>query len=149
MTRIILLLLTIVTIICFCAPIQGQSNYDLPEFKKEFFDEHVDMAWYIYVKYDVPVSVTLAIIATETNYGRKRRMMKRGDLFGTGKAYKYTQAWDEFGRNMKGAYFKLDFDDIKRKKIIKIKNEVSMIQDFDGFLVTGLSGKMRIRTLPE
>tara|TARA_Y100000816_G_scaffold118709_1_gene83358 strand:+ start:134 stop:517 length:384 start_codon:yes stop_codon:yes gene_type:complete len=125
MTRVILLLLTVVTIICFCAPIQGQSNHKLPKFKKEFFDEYHDMAWYIYVHYDVPVDVTLAIIATETNYGRKRRMIKRGDLFGTGRTYKYTQAWDEFGRNMKRNYFKIDSSKIK--KIMIIKKNISYI----------------------
>tara|TARA_Y100000817_G_C16580600_1_gene421768 strand:+ start:225 stop:608 length:384 start_codon:yes stop_codon:yes gene_type:complete len=125
MTRVILLLLTVVTIICFCAPIQGQSNHKLPKFKKEFFDEYHDMAWYIYVHYDVPVDVTLAIIATETNYGRKKRMIKRGDLFGTGRTYKYTQAWDEFGRNMKRNYFKIDSSKIK--KIMIIKKNISYI----------------------
>ena len=83
------------------------------------------MAWYIYVHYDVPVDVTLAIIATETNYGRKKRMIKRGDLFGTGRTYKYTQAWDEFGRNMKRNYFKIDSSKIK--KIMIIKKNISYI----------------------
>jgi len=124
MTRVILLLLTVVTIICFCAPIQGQSNYKLPKHQKEFFEGHYDMAWYVYVKYDVPVGITLAIIATETNYGRNKRMMKRGDLFGTGKTYKYIQAWDEFGRNMKRTYFKID-SLYKRKRILALKNNIN------------------------
>jgi len=124
MTRVILLLLTVVTIICFCAPIQGQSNHKLPKFKKEFFDEYYDIAWYIYVKYDVPVGITLAIIATETNYGRKKRMIKRGDLFGTGKTYNYTDAWDEFGRNMKRNYFKIT-NPFKRKRVLAIKNNIN------------------------
>ena len=153
MQKVMLILIVIVSAICFCTPINAQFEHDvdkMPKYKKEFFDNHVDMAWYVYVHYDVPVSVTLAIIATETNYGRKKRMMRRGDLFGTGKTYKYTQAWDEFGKTMKGNYFRLDDCDIlKRKKIIKIKNEVSLMQDFNGFLVTGLSGKIRIFNLPE
>ena len=82
------------------------------------------MAWYVYVKYDVPVGITLAIIATETNYGRNKRMMKRGDLFGTGKTYKYIQAWDEFGRNMKRTYFKID-SLYKRKRILALKNNIN------------------------
>ena len=124
MTRIILLLLTVVTILCFCAPIQGQPNHKLPKYQKEFFDEHYDMAWYVYVKYDVPVGITLAIIATETNYGRNKRMMKRGDLFGTGKTYNYIDAWDEFGRNMKRNYFKFD-NPYKRKRVLAIKNNIT------------------------
>jgi hypothetical protein len=152
MQKVILILIVIISAICFCVPINAQlfkRDFDkLPKYKKEFFDEHVDMAWYVYVHYDVPVSVTLAVIAVETNYGRKKRMMRRGDLFGTGNAYKYTQAWDEFGRNMKRNYFRLDCDIIQRKKIIVIKNKVSMMQDSNGFLVTGLSGKIRIITYP-
>ena len=148
MTRVILLLLTVVTIICFCAPIQSQSKYGISKIKKEFFDEHCDIAWYIYVKYDVPVVVTLSIMASETNYGRKKRMMKRGDLFGTGKTYNYTDAWDEFGRDMQYNYFKITTPR-KRKKILKIKNEVSKVQESNGFLVSGLSGKIRVFVLPE
>ena len=50
--------------------------------------------------------------------------MRRGDLFGTGGTYKYTNAWDEFGRNMKSSYGKLPTNTKKRQKIITIKNEI-------------------------
>jgi hypothetical protein len=117
----ILSLLLIMFVSIGCAPINTQTN-KLPKYKKKFFDKHLDIAWYVYVKYDVPPTITLSAMAIETNYGRKKRMMKRGDLFGTGKTYKHTQAWDEFGKGMKQNYFKMG--SIKMKKVMSIKNEI-------------------------
>jgi flagellum-specific peptidoglycan hydrolase FlgJ len=101
-------------IVVFCTPISAQSDTSLvksetpikklPKYKTKFFKKYEDMAWYVYVKYDIPVNVTLAFIAIETNYGRNKAMIKRGDLFGTGKTYKYIDAWDEFGINMEKSY---------------------------------------------
>jgi hypothetical protein len=126
MKKVIVILISFLWILCCCVPIKAQSSNDtgLPKYKKVFFDKHIDMAWYTYVKYDVPVEVTLAFIAVETNYGRNKKMMKRGDLFGTGKTYKYTQAWDEFGRNMKSSYGRYPTNIKKRKKIITIKHKI-------------------------
>jgi hypothetical protein len=127
MKKVIVILICLLWIICFCAPMNAQFDCDfdkLPKYKKEFFENHVDMAWYTYVKYDVPITVTLAFIAMETNYGRNKKMMRRGDLFGTGRTYKYTKAWDEFGRNMKSSYGKFPSNSKKRQKIITIKNEI-------------------------
>ena len=45
-------------------------------------------------------------------------------------------------------YFKIT-NPRKRKKILKIKNEVSKVQESNGFLVSGLSGKIRVFVLPE
>lgn len=72
----------------------------LPKFKKEFYSNNYNMAWYTYITWDVPVSYTLAMAAQKTNYGRNGRY-RVGDIFGTGKTYEFTNAWDEFGLMMK------------------------------------------------
>lgn len=71
----------------------------LPKFKKEFYANNYNMAHYTYIKWDVPISYTLAMVAQKTNYGRNGRY-KRGDVFGTGKTYELINAWDEFGLMM-------------------------------------------------
>jgi hypothetical protein len=112
---------TIIFILILAGTIQAQntSNTKLPKYKAQFYTNNYDMAWYTYVKWNVPVLYTLAMAAHKTNYGRNGRY-KVGDVFGTGKKYKYTNAWDEFGLMMKTTY---NNPTLSRKDAIKISKK--------------------------
>ena len=83
----------IIFILILSGTIQAQntSKTKLPKYKAEFYTKNYDMAWYTYVKWNVPIHYTLAMAAEKTNYGRNGRY-KVGDIFGTGKTYQYTNA---------------------------------------------------------
>jgi len=112
----------IIFILILSATIQAQNTLNiesLPKHKAEFYNKNYDMAWYTYVKWNVPVYYTLAMAAHKTNYGRNARY-KVGDVFGTGKTYKYTNAWDEWGLMMKTTY---NCPNMKRKEAIKLSKK--------------------------
>ena len=112
---------TIIVILILSTTINAQTslNVELPKYKTEFYKNNYDMAWYTYVKWDVPVIYTLAMAAHKTNYGRNGRY-KVGDIFGTGKTYEYTNAWDEFGLMMKTTF---NNPKLSRKEAIKISKK--------------------------
>ena len=112
---------TLIVILILSTTINAQSslNIELPKYKTEFYKNNYDMAWYTYVKWDVPVYYTLAMAAAKTNYGRNGRY-KVGDIFGTGKTYEYTNAWDEFGLMMKTTY---NNPKLTRKEAINISKK--------------------------
>jgi len=112
---------TIIVILILSTTINAQSslNIELPKYKTEFYKKNFDMAWYTYVKWNVPVYYTLAMAAVKTNYGRNGRY-KVGDIFGTGKTYEYTNAWDEFGLMMKTTY---NNPKLTRKEAINISKK--------------------------
>ena len=111
----------IIFILILSATIQAQntSNTKLPKYKAEFYTKNYDMAWYTYVKWNVPIHYTLAMAAEKTNYGRNGRY-KVGDVFGTGKTYKFTNAWDEWGLMMKTTF---NSPNLTRKEAIKISKK--------------------------
>lgn len=97
---------TLIIILIAAVTLQAQTTLkldNLPKHKAAFYSKNFDMAWYTYNKWNVPVYYTLAMAAYKTNYGRNCRY-RVGDIFGTGKTYEFTNAWDEWGLMMKTTY---------------------------------------------
>jgi flagellum-specific peptidoglycan hydrolase FlgJ len=110
----------ILIVVLFLYTIQGQAQ-ELQKFKKNFYANYYDMAYYTYYKWDVPTHITLAIISIETNYGKNKKRVLRGDMFGTGKDYEFTNSWDEFGLRMKTTHFHIEGS---VKHLIKVSNRI-------------------------
>ncbi len=122
MRTIIIILLTLTT--CQAQTTKPIPTFDnLKKFKKEFYANNYNMAWYTYVTWDVPVYYTLAVAAHKTNYGRNGRY-KVGDIFGTGKKYPLSNAWDEWGLMMKTTH---NFIKHKRAESIDIGKKTEEI----------------------
>ena len=104
----------------------------LPTYKAQFYNNTFDYAWYTYYKWDVPVHITLAVAAIETNYGRNKKMINRGDYFGTGLDYsEKINPFDEFGLKMATYWREKEFYLVEyignKKQIIQISKIIKEI----------------------
>ena len=58
------------------------QNRKANEVKKEFIADFYDKAYYVKMKYDVPICVTLAVCAFETGWNQSPLSRKKNNMFG-------------------------------------------------------------------